>query len=148
MPMPTVGQEAPDFEAAGSDGRMVRLSSFRGRKVVLYFYPRAFTAGCTSETRQFGLLAPDLERKGVSVIGVSIDPAETQKRFSIHCKVGFPLVADPNREIARSYGVLGLIKVAKRVTFLLDEKGVILEVVESMLPGPHLARTKSAFLGG
>lgn len=146
MPMIGVGQAAPDFEAPDSEGKSLRLSSFRGRKVVLYFYPKAFTAGCTAETRQFGVLASELEKKGVAVIGVSIDTSETQKRFAIHCKVGFPLVADPNRDVAKAFGVLGLIKVAKRVTFMIDEGGIVREVVESILPGPHLARTKALFL--
>jgi thioredoxin-dependent peroxiredoxin len=141
-----VGSPAPEFEGKDSKGETFRLSSLRGRQVVLYFFPKAFTGGCTLETRQLGALAPDLAAKGVQVVGVSVDSEETQHRFAAHCQASFPLVSDRTKSISRSYGVLSLLGFSKRVTFYLDESGVVRDVMTGMLPGPHLARTKARFL--
>ncbi len=143
--MLAVGSTAPEFEATDSRGEKLRLSSLRGKKVVLYFFPKAFTAGCTIETRKFGEIAPELAARGVQVVGISGDSAETQARFAESCGAGFPIVSDPGHAIARSYGVLGML-MPKRVTFFLDERGVVTDVVEAMLPNPHLARARERFI--
>ncbi len=144
--MIAVGSPAPDFEGDDSRGQRFRLSDLRGRKVVLYFFPKAFTAGCTAETREFAVLAPSLADRGAEIVGVSVDPAETQRRFAAACSAGFPIVGDPTRAIARSYGVLSLIGWSKRVTFFLDEQGIVQEIVASLAPGPHLARARDRLL--
>ena len=144
--MLAVGTLAPDFEAIDSRGQPFRLSSLRGQKVVLYFFPKAFTGGCTLETRQFAQLAPALSEQGVQVIGVSVDDAGTQHRFADHCGASFPIVSDSTKAIARSYGVLSFLGFSKRVTYFLDEAGTVQEAVAGMLPGPHVARTKARFL--
>lgn len=140
------GTVAPDFEAKDSRGEMLRLSSFRGKKVILYFFPKAFTGGCTTETKGFADMSPGLSKAGVQIIGVSVDTAETQSRFASHCRADFPIVADDTKAIARSFGVLSFLGFSKRVSFVMDEKGVVIDVVASMLPGPHLRRTKDLFL--
>ncbi len=138
--MLAVGEQAPDFTGATADGSSLSLSSLRGRPVVLYFYPKANTAGCTLEARGFTEHYPEFQRAGVAVIGVSVDSVDAQKSFVDKCSIPFPLVADHDRSIARRYGVLGLLGVAKRVTFFLDTNGRVSDRVEGMLPGPHVRR--------
>jgi len=105
---------------------------------VLYFFPKANTTGCTLETRGFAERYPEFQRRGVEIIGVSVDTSETQTAFAEKCGSRFPMVGDSTKDIARAYGVLGLLGVAKRVTFLLDGELRVREVVEGMLPAPHL----------
>jgi len=121
-----IGDLAPDFVAQASDGRELRLSELRGRPVVLYFYPKAFTAGCTVETIGFRDSYEDLKKLGAEVVGVSTDAHDTQCRFAGKHGVSFPLVGDPDKSISKSYGVLRSIpSLDRRVTFLIDEEGVI-----------------------
>jgi len=136
--MLAVGATAPDFKFQVPDGSTRSLSSYRGRPVVLYFFPKANTTGCTLETRGFAERYPQFQQRGVEVIGVSVDTSETQAAFAEKCGSQFPMVGDASKEIARAYGVLGLLGVAKRVTFLLDGDLRVREVVEGMLPAPHL----------
>ena len=138
-----VGQVAPDFSIRTSDGAVRNLSSYRGHPVIVYFFPKANTTGCTLETRGFSERYPRLQQAGIEVIGVSIDTAETQSAFADKCGSRFPMVGDPSKKIARDYGVLGLLGIAKRVTFLVDAEGIIREVVEGMLPNPHLRAADS-----
>jgi len=136
--MLAVGAPAPDFSFKVPDGSTRSLSSYRGRPVVLYFFPKANTTGCTLETRGFAERYPQFQQRGVEVIGVSVDTSETQAAFAEKCGSQFPMVGDATKEIARAYGVLGLLGVAKRVTFLLDSDLRVREVIEGMLPAPHL----------
>lgn len=133
-----VGDTAPDFMVQLPDGSTRPFSSYRGTPVILYFFPKANTTGCTLETRGFSERYPVFQRAGFELVGVSVDSAETQAAFAKKCGSEFPLVGDRSKEIARKYGVLGLLGVAKRVTFLVDREGTIREVVEGMLPAPHL----------
>jgi peroxiredoxin Q/BCP len=141
-----IGTPAPDFESIDSRGKRFRLSDLRGKKVVLYFFPKAFTGGCTIETKQFAELSPSLSNRGVEVVGISVDSAETQTKFAAHCAANFPIVSDPSKVIARSFGVLSLVGFSKRVTFFIDEGGIVRDIVASMLPGPHLSRVRKEFL--
>jgi len=138
--MLAVGETAPDFRGTTGDGAPLELSSYRGRPVVLYFYPKAHTTGCRLETRGFAENYPQLQRAGVAVVGVSVDSVEDQKSFAAECGAAFPLVADHDRSIARAYGVLGLLGVARRVTFFIGPDGRVEDVVEGPRPGPHVAR--------
>ena len=143
-----VGTTAPEFEGKASHGESFRLSSLRGKQVVLYFFPKAFTGGCTLETQRFAALAPELAAKGVEIVGVSVDPVETQGRFAEECHASFPIVSDSSKTIARAFGVLSILGMSKRVTFFLDETGVVRDVVSGLLPGPHLERARSRYLAG
>jgi thioredoxin-dependent peroxiredoxin len=136
--MVAVGEPAPDFEAPASTGGVLRLSQFRGRPLVLYFFPKAFTYGCTIETEGFVQEFPQLQAKGVQVVGVSVDNLETQTAFANECHAVFPLVADSSKEVARRYGALGILGVPRRVTYLIDANGIVRDIVESIRPGPHL----------
>ena len=138
--MLAVGQEAPDFSGTLADGNRLTLSSLRGHPVVLYFYPKANTTGCTLEARGFTEHYPDFQKAGVAVVGVSVDSVESQKKFVDKCSIPFPLVADHDKSIAKQYGVLGFLGVAKRVTFYLDSNGRVAEVHEGLTPGPHVQR--------
>jgi thioredoxin-dependent peroxiredoxin len=142
------GAQAPDFDAPTSKGQNLKLSSLRGKPVILYFYPKAFTSGCAMETRTFGELYPKLQSQGVAVVGVSVDDVEKQTAFAADCHADFPLVADHNKTIAQSYGVLGSFRVAKRVTFFIDPTGKVSDVVESLRPGPHTEKAVGKYLQG
>jgi peroxiredoxin len=121
-----VGDRAPSFEAAAGDGSTVRLADLRGRHVVLYFYPKAFTPGCTAQTQAFRDHAAEIRQLGAEVIGVSVDEAPTLCAFGERYEVQFPLVADVGGAIARAYGVRrGLLGIAKRVTFVIDPEGLV-----------------------
>lgn len=119
-----IGDVAPPIVATTHDGRPFRLEALRGRPVVIYFYPRAFTAVCTVETRLFRDRHDAIARLGASIVGVSTDAQATQCEFAEKEGVPFPLLADPDQAIARAYGVKWpLLKVAQRVTFVLDAEG-------------------------
>lgn len=123
------GDPAPALEATSHDGRHVSLASLRGRIVVVYFFPKAFTAGCTIETKGFRDNYPELRDLGVEVIGVSTDPPATQCEFAKAHSVSFPMIGDGDKDIARRFEVLWpLVGVAKRVTLVVDEAGIIRHV--------------------
>src|SRR3954466_15243242 len=104
------GKPAPDFELATDTGERVKLSDFRGQPVVLYFYPKDDTPGCTTEACGFRDAFPDFERIGVRVIGVSPDSVTTHQRFVAKYGLPFTLLSDGGQELASAYGVWGLKK--------------------------------------
>ncbi len=134
------GTSAPAFTGTTQDGRPFSLESLRGRPVVLYFYPKAGTAGCAAEARGFAEHYAELRDAGVAVVGVSVDTVESLAKFAADCGLPFPLVADHDRAIARAYGVLGLLGLAKRTTFFVGPDGRIEDVVQGMLPAQHVRR--------
>jgi len=122
----SVGAIAPEFEADATDGRRLSLAQFRGKAVVLYFFPKVFTPICTRETVRFRDNYPELVALGAEVIGVSSDPFEAQCEFGRSQNVPFPLLADPDRRICSAYGVLWpLVLRARRITFVIGETGRI-----------------------
>jgi len=121
-----VGEPAPDFSARTTDGRTLRLSEMRGRYVVLYFFPKAFSPLCNRETSRFRDAYPDIAQLGGEVLGISVDDFETQCDYAEKMQVTFPMIADDNQEISRRYGVLrAFIKLPKRITYLIDRDGTI-----------------------
>jgi thioredoxin-dependent peroxiredoxin len=141
--MLTIGELAPDFEGPTSTGATFRLSSLRGHRVVLYFYPKASSYGCTHESIEFAHAYPDLRSHGAEVVGISVDNEAAQRQFAEECELPFTLVADSTKEIARKYGVLGAFGLAKRVTFLLDPDGRVTHVTSGTLPGPHIKEVRA-----
>lgn len=144
MSMPKVGEMAPDFELETDAGERVRLSGFRGKRVVLYFYPRADTPGCTREACAFRDDFKAYEEKGTVILGVSPDKVRSQSKFKAKYDLPFPLLADPDRSTAKAYGVWGKKKFMGRemmgilrTTFLIDEKGRIARVFEGVKPDGH-----------
>jgi len=127
-----VGSQAPDFEVESTKGK-IRLSDFKGKRVVLYFFPKAFTPGCTRETQKFAEMYEKFKELNAEVIGVSADKLPTQERFAQKYNAPFPLVADTELKIINAYGVLSESgKSASRVTFVLDENGVVKAVIKGL----------------
>jgi peroxiredoxin Q/BCP len=125
-----VGDAAPDFEGVDCNGRPIRLRDFRGRRVVLFFFPKAFTPGCTSEVRHFRDNQARLGELGAALIGVSVDNVETQCAFAKAERVEFPLLGDPDRRLSGLFGVLWpLVRLDRRVTFVLGPTGVVEDVI-------------------
>ena len=140
--MIAVGDMAPAFTGTAQDGSRVDSASLKGKPYILYFYPKANSSGCTVEARGFAQQYPALQRAGYSVVGVSVDSVDDQKSFAEKCGVPFPLIADRDKAVARAYGALGLLGMAKRVTFFVGSDGRVTEVVQGILPGPHLKRAE------
>ncbi len=131
-----VGDAAPDFSSVDQDGSPVKLSNFKGSPVVLYFYPRDNTPGCTTEACNFRDNNDLYLEAGVKVLGVSTDSQKSHKNFVDKYQLNFTLVADDKMEIAESYGVLGG-KSASRVTYLIDRDGKIAHVYPKVSPKEH-----------
>jgi peroxiredoxin Q/BCP len=126
-----VGDVAPDFEGVDCGGQPVRLRDFRGRKVVLFYFPKAFTMGCTREVRHFRDHQTRIRELGAELVGVSVDSFETQCAFAKAERVEFPMLGDPDRRLSNLYGVLWpLVRLDRRVTFVIDGQGVVEEVIE------------------
>ena len=146
------GTTAPRFNANNADGETVRLKDLRGRKVVLYFYPKDDTPGCTREACSFREAFTDFKKQGIEVLGVSVDSEASHKKFTAKYKLPFTLLADPDHSIADAYGVYGEKKFmgrtymgVKRVTFLIDEKGKIKKVFEKVKPEEHALEVLQVF---
>lgn len=132
------GDAAPDFEGETSLGTKLRLSALKGHPVVLYFYPKAMTSGCTTESKGFRDHFDELGSRNVKIVGVSVDSVADEKKFSEMYGFQFPLVADPTGKIAEAYGVLKPGGSAKRVTFLIGADGKVVKVIDSNVPGNHV----------
>lgn len=126
-----VGDKAPAFEAQDQEGRTVRLADFAGKQtVVLYFYPKDDTPGCTKEACSFRDGYGALQAAGAVVLGVSADTVASKKAFADKFHLPFPVLADPDRRIIGAYGVkMPLLPVSKRVTFIIDKAGVIRHII-------------------
>lgn len=138
------GDKAPDFTAATQDGSRISLSQFRGKPVVLYFYPRDDTPGCTKEACSFRDGFAAFEKKGAVVLGVSADPVKSHAKFATKYKLPFPLIADEDQQIVQAYGVWGEKRFMgrkymgiHRVTFLIDEEGKIRHIWPEVKPEEH-----------
>ena len=141
-PTPTVheGEAAIDFTLPDQDGRPVKLSDQRGKWVVLYFYPKDDTPGCTKEACSFRDNLAALQQINARVLGVSVDTVESHKKFSEKFKLTFPILADDRHEVSSRYGVLQSImgfKVAGRSTVIIDPDGVIRRIFPSVQPTDH-----------
>ncbi len=136
------GDEAPDFELPAHTGETVRLSDLRGRPVVLYFYPRAGTPGCTREAERFNSLLEEFSSLGVEVLGISTDSPRAAARFADRLGLRFRLLSDVDGRVASSYGALkaGTKRPsARRVTFILGSDGRILKILEGVRPAQRHA---------
>jgi peroxiredoxin Q/BCP len=144
MELPTVGEQAPDFEALTDEGESMRLSDHQGTVVVLYFYPRADTPGCTKEACGFRDDYSAYEDTKVVILGVSPDSVKDQAKFKKKFELPFTLLADEDHKIADQYSVWGLKNFmgreydgVHRTTFLIGEDGKILAVFEKVKPSKH-----------
>lgn len=142
-----VGQAAPTFSAQSDDGATVDLFALRGKWVVLYFYPRASTPGCSVEAQRFEEALGEFERAQAQVIGVSTDTEARQAQFRERCQLSFPLLPDADKQISRAYGVLGgvtgLLGMTQRQTFLIDPQGNVAHIWRQVRPQNHAAEVLS-----
>jgi thioredoxin-dependent peroxiredoxin len=129
------GDKAPDFRLAADGGGTVSLKDFKGRKLVLYFYPKADTSGCTKEAIAFTQLKPAFGKAGADILGVSADPVPALDKFKKKHKLGVALASDEGKDMLTAYGAWGqksmwgrLFMGVKRITFLIDDKGRIARV--------------------
>ncbi len=143
MPL-TAGNQAPDFSLADENGDLRRLSDYRGKVVVLYFYPKDDTPGCTTEACGFRDQYEDYERAGVVVIGISPDDIKKHQKFKTKYNLPFTLLADTDHSVCDAYGVWGRKKFMGkeydgvfRTTFLIGKDGTILRVFENVKPEGH-----------
>ena len=139
--LPQAGQAAPNFTLPSQDGSKISLDSFRGKWVVLYFYPKDMTTGCTIEAHKFQEDLPKYEALNAVVLGVSLDTVEGHKAWCSKDTFSFKLLADPDHKVVDAYGVPlmthGDMKYAARDTFLISPSGKIVKVWEKVDPNVH-----------
>lgn len=149
--MPTEGSKAPDFTLKDTNGNTVQLSKLKGKKVVLYFYPRDDTPGCTTEACEFRDNLARVKKKGALVFGISKDDEKSHQKFTEKYQLNFPLLADPEHKVIEKYGAwgeksmygkkfMGII----RSTFIVDEDGHIMKVFPKVSPEGHAEEVLSA----
>ncbi len=138
--IPQTGQSAPSFTLPSQEGSTVSLDSYRGKWVVLYFYPKDMTSGCTLEAHNFQQDLPKYDAMHAVILGVSVDSVDSHKKFCTKETLTFKLLADEDKKVVAEYGSLGnygIMKIAKRNTFLIDPKGRIVKVWTGVDPAHH-----------
>jgi peroxiredoxin Q/BCP len=142
-----VGDKAPNFEAKDNQGNTIKLADYSGKKLVLFFYPKASTPGCTAEACNLSDNYTTFLEKGYDVLGVSADSAKRQQNFINKYAFPFPLLADEDKAVIEAFGVWGPKKFMgkeydgiHRTTFVIDEKGVIEEVIAKVKTKDHAAQ--------
>ena len=146
-----VGSKAPAFSLTDQDGKPVSLSQYSGRKLLVYFYPKADTPGCTKQACSVRDAAPALGKQGVAAVGISPDQPAKQKKFENKYGLGFPLLSDPDHRIAQAYGAWGKKSMYGktyegiiRSSFLIDEKGRILQASYKVKPQDTVPNAQQA----
>jgi peroxiredoxin Q/BCP len=145
------GKPAPDFELTSDTGERVKLSDFRGKPVVLYFYPKDDTPGCTTQACGIRDEYGEFEKRGAVVLGVSPDTEESHVKFREKYELPFTLLADPEHEVAEQYGVWGERKFAgktymgiTRSTFVIDAEGKVTRTMRGVKPDTHAEKVLAA----
>src|SRR5213596_3303914 len=137
---PATGTPAPDFSLTTSDGSQVSLKDYRGKWVVLYFYPSDFTSGCTMEAKNFQRDLAKYQETGAVILGVSVDTAQSHKDFCAKEGLNFKLLADPDAKVSAEYGSIMDYKgskLAARNTFIINPQGEIVKVYTGVKPAEH-----------
>src|SRR5580700_5302911 len=145
--MPAVGQPAPTFTLPSQTGESVSLDSYHGKWVVLYFYPKDMTTGCTIEAHNFQRDLSKFEADNAVILGVSVDTVDSHKQFCTKDGLTFHLLADPDHRVVDEYGSLGHYKdmtIANRNTFLIDPSGKIVKVWTKVDPNVHSGEVLAA----
>lgn len=144
---PTVGTPAPDFSLTTNEGKQASLKDYRGKWVVLYFYPKDFTSGCTLEAHNFQRDLAKYEQVDAVVLGVSVDSAESHKDFCAKEGLSFPLLSDPEAQVSGQYGSVmeyNGTTLSARNTFIIDPEGKIAQVFTGVKPLSHSEEVLSA----
>jgi peroxiredoxin Q/BCP len=144
---PVAGTKAPDFTLKSQEGKTVSLHDFKGKWVVLYFYPKDFTQGCTIEAHNFQADQPKYDKVNAAIVGVSVDTVDSHQQFCTKENLTFKLLADEKHEVVNTYGStqkFGDNEVAARNTFLVDPQGTIRKVFLKVNPNPHSAEVLTA----
>jgi len=138
---PETGSQAPQFTLKSQDGTAVSLSDFRGKWVVLYFYPKDFTSGCTVEAHNFQRDLAEYEKRNAVIVGVSVDDANSHKQFCVKEGLSFKLLADTEHHVSDEYGTLSHMPFthASRNTFLIAPDGRVARVFDDVKPAEHSA---------
>ena len=146
------GDSVPKFELSDADGNKVKSSDFKGKKHVIYFYPKDFTPGCTTEADEFSKDYKKFQKEDIEVIGVSPDDVDSHKKFCEKMKIPYVLLADTEKELSKKFGVWGKKKFmgreymgVQRSTFLVDEKGKIFKAFPKVKPAGHSKEVLEAF---
>jgi peroxiredoxin Q/BCP len=135
----TVGARPPDFTARAHDGRRIRLSELEGKVVVLYFYPKDETPGCTAEACAFRDAWAEIEKSGAVLVGISTDSDASHRAFAAHHRLPFLLVSDPDGELARAYGVPVRLSFTSRQSFVVGRDGKVRKIYRSVDVKVHAA---------
>jgi len=137
-------KKAPEFSLKDQNGQVHQLSDYQGKYVLLYFYPKDLTPGCTIEAKKFSDKLPDLEALNVQVFGVSHDDVDLHKKFADKCSLNFPLLADTEKELTKAFGVLKEKSMfgktfmgISRESFLIDKDGVVIKHYAKVKPAEH-----------
>ena len=139
-----IGDTAPELKLKDQHGNLVFLRDYAGRWVVLYFYPKDDTPGCTREACNFRDESERLSPFNVQVLGVSVDSRESHETFARKFKLNFPLLADPTKKITRAYGALAFYRLARRMTFIIDPQGKVRRIFNSVNPKAHVEEVAQA----
>jgi len=148
------GAKAPAFSLPDQDGKTVQLADFHGQKLLLYFYPKADTPGCTVQACSIRDAMPDLKSLGIAAVGISPDQPKQQKKFAAKHRLSFPLLSDPDHKTAEAYGAWGeksmygkKFQGIVRSSFLLDEEGRIVQAWYKVSPQDTVPLAKEALAG-
>lgn len=146
------GDSVPKFELLDSEGKSVKSSDLKGKKYVIYFYPKDFTPGCTTEADEFSKDYNKFKKVGIEIVGISKDDVESHKKFCQKMKIPYILLADTGTDVAKKFGVWGKKKFMGkeymgviRSTFLVDEKGKIFKAFPKVKPAGHAKEVLEAF---
>ncbi len=133
-----VGDKAPDFKLPDANGKFYSLLDYYGKSpVVLYFYPKANTPGCTKQACGIRDDWSKFEKNGIQVFGISVDSKEAIKKFIEEYDLNFPLLSDEDKKVCKAYGVLNILGFAKRVTFIIDKEGKIAHIIDNVDVNTH-----------
>ncbi|MFX0201323.1 MAG: peroxiredoxin [Candidatus Hodarchaeota archaeon] len=135
--MVDIGDMAPEFTLLSEESSDVSLKNYRGKKVILYFYPKDGTPGCTQEAKEFKDLADEFDKENVIILGISKDSVQSHQKFKEKNQLPFTLLSDPVGKVTKLYGVGKTIFGTARTTFLIDEQGTIKKIYKKVKPKEH-----------